>query len=322
MLNHILLRCPYATAAVKTTCYRLQYGEDPEPEYNDETGAVPVRTVSRSGSRISTVQVGRGLGMLQDSERRGSTSLSPIPGSVQVGSKRRLRTSTPDLELIIKKSRSTSPASSIASSSGQQQFITVPAKHKAFSQIEKEEFQLQMARAVYSAGLAERAVEDPEFRRMIQLANPMAPIPNRQQIGGPLLKKLVAISNEESASLIKGKQITFCIDGWENIKNEKIVEMVVNFRGRCLTFGVEDVTGLPKTGEELKRLAVAQIRTLEDPDGIWQTEVIAVCADEGGDCRKAKALLEEIFPTLITLPCWAHQVIYLNAYNNCIQRTN
>ena len=77
----------------------------------------------------------------------------------------------------------------------------------------------------------------------------MTPIPNRQQIGGLLLKKLVGISNEESASLIKGKQITFCIDGWENIKNEKIVRMVVNYRGRWLAFGVEDVTGLPKTGE-------------------------------------------------------------------------
>ena len=90
-----------------------------------------------------------------------------------------------------------------------------------------------MVRAVYSAGLGERAVEDPEFRLMIQLANPIAPSPNRQQIGSPLLKILVGISNEESPSLIKGKQITFCIDGWENIKNEKIVEMVVNFHGRC-----------------------------------------------------------------------------------------
>jgi len=268
MLNHILLRYPYATAVVKNTCYRLQYSEDPHPEYNDETGTVPVRAVGRVGPRISTMQVGGGV----HQDGGGSASLSPVPGSIQVGSKRRLGTSTPDIELIIKKSRSTSPASSIASSSGQQQFITVPAKHKAFTQIEKEEFQLQMARAVFSAGLAERAVEDPEFRQMILLANPMAPIPNRQQIGGPLLKKLVNISNEESASLIKGKQITFCIDGWENIKNEKIVGMVVNFRGRCLTFGVEDVTGLPKTGEELKRLAVAQIRTLEDQDGIWQTE--------------------------------------------------
>ena len=89
-----------------------------------------------------------------------------------------------------------------------------------------------------------------------------------------------------------------------------------------LTFGVENVTGLPKTREEVKRLAVAQICILEDPDGIWQTEVIAVCANEGGDCQKAKALLEEMFPTLITLPCWAHQVIYLNTYNNCIPRTN
>ena len=146
---------------------------------------------------------------------------------------------------MIKKSRSTSPASSIASSSGQQQFIRVAAKHKEFSQIEKEKFQLQMARAVYSAGVVEHAVEDPEFQRMIQLANPMAPIPNRQQVCGPLLKKLVNISNEESASLIKGKQITFCIDGWENIKNEKIVGIVVNIHGRCLTFGVEDVTSLP-----------------------------------------------------------------------------
>jgi len=71
--------------------------------------------------------------------------------------------------------------------------------------------------------------------------------------------------------------------------------MVVNFRGRCLTFSVEDVTGLPKTGEELKRLAVAQIRTLEDQDGIWQTEVIAICANEGGDCRKANHLSRPLY---------------------------
>ncbi|RPA94232.1 hypothetical protein L873DRAFT_1793094 [Choiromyces venosus 120613-1] len=186
MLNHILLRCPYATAAVKNSFYRLQYSEDPHPEYNDETGAVTIRTVSRLGSRINTVRVRGGI----QYDRRGSSSLSPIPGSVL---SLKHQTTTPDIELIIKKSRSTSPASSIASSSGQQQFITIPAKHKAFSRIEKEEFQLQIATAVFSSGLAEQAVEDPEFQQMIQLANPMAPIPNHQQIGGPLLKKLVSI---------------------------------------------------------------------------------------------------------------------------------
>jgi len=45
--------------------------------------------------------------------------------------------------------------------------------------------------------------------------------------------------------------------------------MVVNVCDRFLTFGIEDVAGLHKTGEEFSRLAVVQIYTLEDQDGIW-----------------------------------------------------
>jgi len=60
-------------------------------------------------------------------------------------------------------------------------------------------------RAVFSAGLAELGVEDPESQQMIQQANPMVAIPNRQQIGSLLLIKVVSIGNEGSASLIKGK---------------------------------------------------------------------------------------------------------------------
>ena len=98
----------------------------------------------------------------------------------------------------------------------------------------------------------------------------MVPIPNNQQIDDSLLKKLLNIwYNEKSASLIKEKQIIFCINQWENIKNEKKVWIVVNFRSWWLTLGTEDVTGLPKTDEKFKRLVVVQIPTLEYKDGIW-----------------------------------------------------
>lgn len=66
-----------------------------------------------------------------------------------------------------------------------------------------------------------------------------------------------------------------------------------------------DVSTQPKTGEELLRLVVDDIRWSEETYG---HKVIAACSDDGGDAHKMRRLLRELMPWLIVVLCWAHQI--------------
>jgi hypothetical protein len=66
-----------------------------------------------------------------------------------------------------------------------------------------------------------------------------------------------------------------------------------------------DVSAQPKTGEELLRLVVDDIRWSQETYG---HKVIAACSDDGGDARKMRRLLRDLMPWLIIILCWAHQI--------------
>lgn len=66
-----------------------------------------------------------------------------------------------------------------------------------------------------------------------------------------------------------------------------------------------DVSAQPKTGEELLRLVVDDIRWSQETYG---HKVIAACSDDGGDARKMRRLLRDLMPWLIVILCWAHQI--------------
>jgi hypothetical protein len=74
---------------------------------------------------------------------------------------------------------------------------------------------------------------------------------------------------------------------------------------------VHDAHGQEKTAEKLLDLLISVIKEVQDD---WGSSVVAVCSDASGELRKARRLLREKYPHLVTLDCYAHQVCYYFYY--------
>jgi hypothetical protein len=65
-----------------------------------------------------------------------------------------------------------------------------------------------------------------------------------------------------------------------------------------------DMTGRPKTGDELYDVVTGDIKYAEETYGV---EVIAVCTDDGPDGKKMRRLIKERMPWIAAFECWGHQ---------------
>ena len=68
---------------------------------------------------------------------------------------------------------------------------------------------------------------------------------------------------------------------------------------------MHDAHGQAKTAENFLDLLLSVIEEVQTD---WGSKVVAVCSDASGESRKARRLLREKFPHLVTLDCYAHQV--------------
>jgi hypothetical protein len=182
-----------------------------------------------------------------------------------------------------------------------------PIKDTVLTLQEEDDFRMQLARGTISAGLPEQWIEDPEIKKAFLLIRPLitTSLPSRRQIGGIYLDRLTETANKNIKDAIHDQMITLSADGWKNIRKDNIVGFVVNLRGAVYSLGIQDVTHLPKTGHTILRLLIQKIDELRGPT--WGANVVALCTDDGSDCRWARKQLAETHPTLITTVCWAHQ---------------
>ena len=74
---------------------------------------------------------------------------------------------------------------------------------------------------------------------------------------------------------------------------------------KIYTLRVHDSSGESKTAEKL--FALLEL-VIEEAENDWGVNIAAVCTDASGESRKARRLLKEKFPYLVTPDCYAHQV--------------
>ena len=74
---------------------------------------------------------------------------------------------------------------------------------------------------------------------------------------------------------------------------------------KAFTYEVQDVSGDRKTGEAIALLACAQIKLLEDT---YHANVIAIISDAAGEAAKARRLVQQAMPHIISLNCFSHQM--------------
>jgi hypothetical protein len=63
--------------------------------------------------------------------------------------------------------------------------------------------------------------------------------------------------------------------------------------------------GLPKTGDQLLAIVKQEKEAMEFKYGV---ETVGWCTDDGPDGKKMRRLAASIWPSLVFIFCWAHQV--------------
>jgi hypothetical protein len=134
---------------------------------------------------------------------------------------------------------------------------------------------------------------------------------------------------DELRSLPVGAYTTVQNDGWSNLRKHKLQAMLFLMNGKVCQFNdysvqflvsnreqtylssVHDVLAECKTADNLLKLMIREKKKIEDE---LKLRLVGWVSDAGSDLKKAQKMLQQMFPHLIVLDCWAHQVgVYLLA---------
>eukprot|EP00611_Tribonema_gayanum_P013282 TRINITY_DN240_c0_g1_i4.p1 TRINITY_DN240_c0_g1~~TRINITY_DN240_c0_g1_i4.p1 ORF type:complete len:602 (-),score=156.97 TRINITY_DN240_c0_g1_i4:75-1880(-) len=126
-------------------------------------------------------------------------------------------------------------------------------------------------------------------------------------IAGSLLRNAVQDLNgivEERVRKADGVTISF--DSWTNIRKEQLMAIVLTTsdKKQVMAHKAVDVSDVRKDAETVLLHVMEEIDIVEN---MWHSAVFAVVSDDAGECRKARRLIREQRPDIITLPCFSHQ---------------
>ncbi|KAF9037773.1 ribonuclease H-like domain-containing protein [Panaeolus papilionaceus] len=103
----------------------------------------------------------------------------------------------------------------------------------------------------------------------------------------------------------RGQQATVQCDGWTGGDNHHLVAFMATTATKVYTVKVYDTTIERKTAENLLVQMREVLKTLERD---WEVKATAFTSDASGESRKARRLLREERPDLVTPDCYAHQI--------------
>ncbi|KAL0029350.1 hypothetical protein WJX77_001588 [Trebouxia sp. C0004] len=134
-------------------------------------------------------------------------------------------------------------------------------------------------------------------------------IPERKQLAGTLLKDaVVTIHNNFSQGMSKAKQgVTVAFDNWTDNSHNQLLAVTVTTSEdprKVFTKKTINITSSPKTGDKTFEHMKEEIQELESHNKVT---VICVVSDAAGEASKARRLLREWKPSLMTLDCYCHQ---------------
>ena len=138
-----------------------------------------------------------------------------------------------------------------------------------------------MIRLTVSCGWALHWVNKPEAKELFEFLNPYLKLPDRKLLGGKILQDAVSEGNKVMQMALKedlvGMTLTF--DGWTNMKNEQLLEVVViTSEGRPYVWKADDISSERETHLEVMEKTIAMITELKSQ----KVNVCAVVTDSAG----------------------------------------
>jgi hypothetical protein len=197
--------------------------------------------------------------------------------------------------------------------------------HDMWTQTQQAEFGADFCKMLVASNVSWNMANNPETYLFFDKYLPQARIPDRRALGGQILDGVVRKVDEETKERIGGKIGTGQCDGWKNIAKTPVITSMMTIENEVsliscsvslkIKHGTDDtqayliqshdMTGEPKTGDRLLEVVKDDINTMKEK---YDIEPIAWCTDDGPDGKKMRRLLPSIYPWIIVLVCWAHQI--------------
>ena len=186
----------------------------------------------------------------------------------------------------------------------------------------QSDFSGDLCKLFVSSNTAWAAADNPTLHTFIhKWVGSEVVVQDRRIISGRVLDKEVEKVEDEVRRKVQGKLGTGSCDGWKNVAKSSVVtsvmsvENIVSLLGPYLSMllthiqpyliRTHDVTRDAKTGDHLLKLVREDLLLMETKYGV---KIIAWCTDDGPDGKKMRRLLVVLFPWLIAILCWAHQI--------------
>lgn len=172
------------------------------------------------------------------------------------------------------------------------------------SEFEKKKFDLQIGKYIYSTNTSFRAVEHPEFKKLINLMRPGYNPPNRKAISGHILD---TVYDEEMLKLkkLKGKTVSMAFDGWSNVHNEPIIcASIVTEHNESYMVKTIDTSGNKHDLDYLTKIAKDVILEVNDT---FEVNVSSFVTDNAANMQAMRReLKQDLNQNIITYGCSAH----------------
>ncbi|KAJ7258197.1 hypothetical protein C8J57DRAFT_1436836 [Mycena rebaudengoi] len=140
---------------------------------------------------------------------------------------------------------------------------------------------------------------NPKFKLFFDKYLPVAKIPDRRVLSGTILTGEANRSSPRRIRRSRAKWLLMWKMGGRNVAHTHVDTSVL-----CVEGQTHDMTGHPKTGNELFGIMKSDFKYAEETYGV---EIIAVCTDDGPDGKKARRLIKAWKCSIAVFECWAHQ---------------
>jgi hypothetical protein len=168
------------------------------------------------------------------------------------------------------------------------------------SQNEQKDINIKMAKMIYVNNLAFNIVENKEFKELFRAIRPSLRIPSRYEISSPLLEnEYKKVMTASKALIDSSNSLTILIDGWSNIRNDGIVNIIICTPKPIFYKSIPTETN-SHTGEYMLKLVEIPIKEF----GI--NKITALISDNGPDVKCMRKLLSNAYPSIISFGCAAH----------------
>jgi hypothetical protein len=167
---------------------------------------------------------------------------------------------------------------------------------------QQEKLNLEIGKYVFSTNLSFSHVENPAFKRFVQMFRPACIIPSRRTIGNSILNKVYSEVMEKQDGELKGKIVTIMQDGWKTRTSEPVISHSITTGEKSYFLNAINAEENKKTAEYCCELLAKTIREVKD----LGADVVAVVTDNCASMVSMRELIEVDFPGIFTYGCHVH----------------